>query len=877
MFFCIAIYLLRHGLFANAVFVVTIGVSQVDVSGSQIDAINCGTVIVYKTATIGGAEVAKDEWPFMAALYYSATFKYFCGGTIISQKHVLTAAHCIQTKGKGAPLTPAEISVRLGAYNLTDRSENDAVNKSIVQILVHPDWKVNEEKYDADIAILVLIEVITFSNHIRPVCMPPADYLLDGLPGTVVGWGKTENGTAEGIPRKIEVNALNDTYCYERDDGIARYVSERSFCAEGSGTPNEGDSGGGFFAVAGSGWVQFGTVSFVRPKGTGNVLKVASYVKLPSLRDWIAAEVEQSGGKIGVSITKDDLNCFYIHGPQGAYGCLLVDLNIRQEHFVVTNFTGWHHFGKGNEHVEIIMFFSGVMASLPRNVGAIFTNLTSLIVSVDTRRISRSNFQNLTRLELILFHKSSVAEFDENSLWDLPNLETFSLENSKLLKLLHAATFSRNSKLREVVMKSNALQSLPRNLFQNNSLLESVSFDYNSIETIGENIFESNANLVSVALMANRLRHFSKNVFRNNTELQFIDLSNNRIKTVDEQCFAANSKLLSLHLESNALEFLPEHLLQGMAFLIQFNARKNALKVIDERFFETNVRIEEIDLQFNQLTHIPDKLFRNNPRLQFVNLDANFITAIDENLFDQNPLLQNVSFPFNLIVTLPAHLFRHNPMLDFVNADLNSLRRIDERTFEFNSRLREIRFSGNLLSSIPGKLFENNPLLESVNFNSNALRDIDEQLFRTNRKLEAVFLSTNMLSNVPENLFRNNPLLKIVNLSGNLFTTLNANIFNSNSNLEQIFLRGVGLQSLPRSLFESNYRLKHIDLRGSDLRHIRADFTVFKHVNYINLAENRCIDNVFHDDENKNENYFKLSNESKDLMEFQAIVVASCS
>lgn len=143
---------------------------------------------------------------------------------LTTYRTVILAAHCIQSKGKNFPLTPADISVRLGAYNLTDRSESDAVNRSVMQILIHPDWNVNEENYDGDIAILVLTENITFSNHIRPVCMPPVDYFLDGLPGTVVGWGKTENGTAEDIPRKIEVNALNDTYCYETSDGIARYV-----------------------------------------------------------------------------------------------------------------------------------------------------------------------------------------------------------------------------------------------------------------------------------------------------------------------------------------------------------------------------------------------------------------------------------------------------------------------------------------------------------------------------------------------------------------------------------------------------------------------------------------------------------------------------
>lgn len=90
-------YLLRHhGLFASALFVATIVVPQVDASDSQVDSIECGTVIVYKTATIGGKEVAKDEWPFIAALYYSTTFKYFCGGTIISQNHILTGKHVVR-------------------------------------------------------------------------------------------------------------------------------------------------------------------------------------------------------------------------------------------------------------------------------------------------------------------------------------------------------------------------------------------------------------------------------------------------------------------------------------------------------------------------------------------------------------------------------------------------------------------------------------------------------------------------------------------------------------------------------------------------------------------------------------------------------------
>lgn len=135
----------------------------------------------------------------------------------------------MQKKGKSVPLSPDEITVRLGAYNLTDRSESDAIDRIVSAIHIHPDWKFNEERYDGDIAVLALNENISYSNHVRPVCMPPSRYLIDGLVGTVVGWGMTENKTAEGIPKKIEIDALSDTDCYETDKDIGRCSHLSSF------------------------------------------------------------------------------------------------------------------------------------------------------------------------------------------------------------------------------------------------------------------------------------------------------------------------------------------------------------------------------------------------------------------------------------------------------------------------------------------------------------------------------------------------------------------------------------------------------------------------------------------------------------------------
>lgn len=74
---------LRFGLLGVTVFITTINFIPVD-------AIECGTVNLYHEAILGGNEVKKAEWPFIAALYYSGTSQYFCGGTIITQRHVLT-------------------------------------------------------------------------------------------------------------------------------------------------------------------------------------------------------------------------------------------------------------------------------------------------------------------------------------------------------------------------------------------------------------------------------------------------------------------------------------------------------------------------------------------------------------------------------------------------------------------------------------------------------------------------------------------------------------------------------------------------------------------------------------------------------------------
>lgn len=59
---------------------------------SESDANECGTVKYIEPKITGGSLTSRGEWPFIAALYYTDEAKFFCGATLISQKHVLTGA-----------------------------------------------------------------------------------------------------------------------------------------------------------------------------------------------------------------------------------------------------------------------------------------------------------------------------------------------------------------------------------------------------------------------------------------------------------------------------------------------------------------------------------------------------------------------------------------------------------------------------------------------------------------------------------------------------------------------------------------------------------------------------------------------------------------
>ncbi|XP_014234130.1 coagulation factor VII [Trichogramma pretiosum] len=233
----------------------------------------------YFTRIIGGRPTLPGSWPWQVAVL-NRYGEAFCGGTLVSPRWVLTAAHCVRKR----------LSVRIGEYNLLIK-EGTEIELKIDHSVTHP--KYNAHTVDNDIALLRLPVSLTPSETRGVACLPaPWQELPDDQLCTIIGWGKTNATHTFGtdVLHEARIPIVPDDMC--RDVYVDYKITNNMFCAgyrRGRMDSCAGDSGGPLLcrnpARADHPWTIFGITSF--GEGCGKRGKYGIYAKLSNYVHWI--------------------------------------------------------------------------------------------------------------------------------------------------------------------------------------------------------------------------------------------------------------------------------------------------------------------------------------------------------------------------------------------------------------------------------------------------------------------------------------------------------------------------------------------------------------------------------------------------------------
>uniref|UniRef100_A0A8C6HE95 Granzyme C n=1 Tax=Mus spicilegus TaxID=10103 RepID=A0A8C6HE95_MUSSI len=221
---------------------------------------------------IGGNEISPHSRPYMA--YYEflkvGGKKMFCGGFLVRDKFVLTAAHC-----KGSSMT-----VTLGAHNIKAKEETQQIIP-VAKAIPHPDY--NPDDRSNDIMLLKLVRNAKRTRAVRPLNLPRRNaHVKPGDECYVAGWGKvTPDGEFPKTLHEVKLTVQKDQVCESQFQ--SSYNRANEICVGDSkikGASFEEDSGGPLVCKrAAAGIVSYGQTDGSAPQVFTRVLSFVSWIK----------------------------------------------------------------------------------------------------------------------------------------------------------------------------------------------------------------------------------------------------------------------------------------------------------------------------------------------------------------------------------------------------------------------------------------------------------------------------------------------------------------------------------------------------------------------------------------------------------------------
>ncbi|XP_078136416.1 chymotrypsin-like elastase family member 1 [Sander vitreus] len=241
---------------------------------------------VHNERVIGGHDAKPNTWRWQASLQYDSYsdgyFYHICGGTIISNFYIMTAAHCILS------MDASLYRVVVGDYNLYEYDGSEQFSR-VEMIHVHPGWTEDLSKGN-DIALLRLANPVTDNGYVAIATLPyPHEMLPHEFTCYITGWGLIDYiGSIPAILQVAPINVVEHSVC-SQPNWWGSNALETMVCAGGDGVISgcQGDSGGPLSCFTNGAWTVHGVVSY-GPSGECNqVTKPTVFTRVSSFEDWI--------------------------------------------------------------------------------------------------------------------------------------------------------------------------------------------------------------------------------------------------------------------------------------------------------------------------------------------------------------------------------------------------------------------------------------------------------------------------------------------------------------------------------------------------------------------------------------------------------------
>ncbi|XP_055342964.1 trypsin-2-like [Paramacrobiotus metropolitanus] len=258
-------------------------------------------IVRHADKIVGGTEATPYRWPWQVGIQSRIVAEdpdvledppgFFCGGSVIDKKWILTAGHCcvhmIETRES------VEFEVFVGTHRRQDVQSRDIY--AVARIFIHPHYSNPETGGANDICLLELEREVTFNQRVQPVRLTHSVWPA-GTECWTSGWGSINFMVTTVIQadalQNTPVSLVSENNCRNAyvAAGVYMNIGSHSVCALRAGAgPCRTDSGGPLMCQRGNQWELVGVTSGGSPYGCGHPLFPSLFANVVNFRDWISS------------------------------------------------------------------------------------------------------------------------------------------------------------------------------------------------------------------------------------------------------------------------------------------------------------------------------------------------------------------------------------------------------------------------------------------------------------------------------------------------------------------------------------------------------------------------------------------------------------